>query len=296
MLVWLGAARVFVDMRGQSGAPALLYIHGGPGQGSHEFMAAQGDRLARTLRVVGLDQRGVLRSDPLATSSLSLDDLAADCDLLRRELHIARWTVLAHSIGALIAVRYAAADPQHVTRLILDCPCLDVGDTSSNLLVRAESLLREARREALAADAHAAQSIIDPAQRWTALTEIWQQLGDVHRTLYFHRPEAAQWFDSVWDLGAFTDEQRERGGNHGAALQADPAFFAPVTPMLNQLTQPALLIKGAHDPVCTDIQFRAFQEEVADQRTVVLPDAGHFPQIEQPEGYANLVSRFAGAP
>lgn len=42
---------------------------------------------------------------------MSLDDLAADCDRLRRALKITHWTVLAQSIGALTAIRYAVAHP-----------------------------------------------------------------------------------------------------------------------------------------------------------------------------------------
>lgn len=37
---------LFVDDRGPVDAPALLYVHGGPGQGCWDFMRTQGDRLA----------------------------------------------------------------------------------------------------------------------------------------------------------------------------------------------------------------------------------------------------------
>src|SRR5258706_14347448 len=53
---------LFVDVRGQASRPALLFLHGGPGQGAYDFMAMQGDRLGNALRVVRLDQRGVDRS------------------------------------------------------------------------------------------------------------------------------------------------------------------------------------------------------------------------------------------
>lgn len=296
MLVPLdGGRRVFVDMRGEIDTPALLYIHGGPGQGSYEFMAAQGDRLARTLLVIGFDQRGVLRSDPLDAQSLSLEQLVEDCEALRRELKIDRWTVLAHSIGALTAVHYAVANPQHVSRLILDCPCLDLPDSTSNLLSRAESLLRDAGRNQLADLARDARAIPEAAQRWIALTHIWPQLNDLHPTLYFRRAQAAQWFDSVRDLASISAEERHRAAAHAAALQTDPELFQPVTPLLGQLTQPSLLIKGEHDPVCTAAQLDAFQKHVRDQHVVVLPDTAHYPQIEEQDAYTTLVATFTSA-
>ena len=293
MLVPIGTSRVFVDIRGSTGSPALLYVHGGPGQGSYEFMASQGDRLARTLRVIGLDQRGVLRSDPLGTQSLTLDQLVADCAALRKHLEIGRWTVLAHSIGALIAIRYAIRDREHVGRLILDCPCLDISDSTSNLLARAESLLRDAGRDELGDVARNAQNIPDLAQRWSALRRIWQDLDDIHSTLYFRRSKAAEWFGSIWDLAPISEEERQRAGSHVTALQADPQFFQPVTEMLGGITQPSLLIKGMYDPVCTPTQLDAFQKRVVDQRVVVVPDAAHFPQLEQPDTYADHVAAFA---
>lgn len=96
--------RLYVEVLGAESAPALLYLHGGPGTGSYDFTLHQGARLAAKLRVVALDQRGVLRSDPLAEGeAFSLDDLVADCEALRKELGIARWTVLGHSFGGYLA-------------------------------------------------------------------------------------------------------------------------------------------------------------------------------------------------
>jgi pimeloyl-ACP methyl ester carboxylesterase len=51
-LVSVNGTRLFVDDRGPQHGPTLLYLHGGPGLGCHDFMAAQGDRLARSMRVV----------------------------------------------------------------------------------------------------------------------------------------------------------------------------------------------------------------------------------------------------
>ena len=46
---------LYVDVRGDAASKALLYIHGGPGQGAYPFMAVQGDRFADDLRVIGVD-------------------------------------------------------------------------------------------------------------------------------------------------------------------------------------------------------------------------------------------------
>lgn len=110
--VTVDGTRLHVDERGAADATPLLYLHGGPGQGCFDFMACQGDRLAEDLRVIGVDQRGVLFSDPLPDGAmLTEDDLVDDIEALRRVLGIERWAVLGHSFGARLALRYAAGTP-----------------------------------------------------------------------------------------------------------------------------------------------------------------------------------------
>jgi proline iminopeptidase len=88
----VNGARLFVDDRGEASAPALLYIHGGPGLGCYDFMQCQGDALSRTLRVMGVDQRGVPRSDALPPgAALTVEALIDDFEQLRIQLGISRW-------------------------------------------------------------------------------------------------------------------------------------------------------------------------------------------------------------
>ena len=92
---------LYADIRGDAAAPALLFLHGGPGQGCHDFMALQGDLLRRSLRLIGIDQRGVDRSAPMPEDarSLSMADLVEDCEAVRQALAIERWAVAGQSFG-----------------------------------------------------------------------------------------------------------------------------------------------------------------------------------------------------
>lgn len=102
-LIDVGGTRIFVDIQGAESAPLLLFIHGGPGQGCYDFMQAQGSRRARSLRVIGVDQRGALRSDPLpAEPALTMALLVSDYEDLRRQLGLTDWAIL----GPLIRRRH----------------------------------------------------------------------------------------------------------------------------------------------------------------------------------------------
>lgn len=121
---------LFTDIRGPDDAPPLLFLHGGPGQGCYDFMALQGDRLARSVRVVGLDQRGVDRSAQLPETggnpAVTIADLIADCEAARRALGIERWAVLGHSFGGNLALRYAVACPDAIEAVIFENPVWDM--------------------------------------------------------------------------------------------------------------------------------------------------------------------------
>ena len=119
-------SRVYVEERGDTTAPPVLFLPGGPGMGCDEFLHWQGDLLSNRLRLVGLDPRGVLRSDPLRDDEPLTDQmLVDDCEDVRAQLGIDRWVVLGHSFGARIALRYAVLHPERVRAVIFENPGWD---------------------------------------------------------------------------------------------------------------------------------------------------------------------------
>lgn len=67
-------------------------------------------------------------------------------------------------------------------------------------------------------------------------------------------------------------------------LAACDAF--DVMPELERITQPALMIVGEDDRM-TPVKYSAFlRERLPDAAMVVIPDAGHYVQVEQPERVA----------
>ena len=116
-------------------------------------MQAQGSRLARSLRVIGVDQRGALRSDPLpAEPALTMALLVSDYEDLRHQLGLTDWAILGHSFGGGIALAYATSHPRSVSRAIFDCPCWD-----GNLSDRSKLDVAASRLAALGRDAAAAR-------------------------------------------------------------------------------------------------------------------------------------------
>ena len=115
---------------GDAGArPWLVFLQGGPGFESPRPLASGGwlSKAAERYRVLLLDQRGTGRSTPQSPenitavgdaaaqaahlSSFRADAIVRDCEAIRAELGVERWTVLGQSFGGFCAVHYLSAAP-----------------------------------------------------------------------------------------------------------------------------------------------------------------------------------------
>ena len=113
-----GGHRVYVEEVGNPGGVPVVVLHGGPGGGCSPGMRRFFD--PRHYRTVLFDQRGCGRSTPNASVENNTTwDLVADIERIREALGIERWIVFGGSWGACLALLYAQAHPERVTRLVL---------------------------------------------------------------------------------------------------------------------------------------------------------------------------------
>jgi proline iminopeptidase len=278
--------QLYVDERGPADAPALLYLHGGPGSGSYDFVSFQGDALSRQLRLVAVDQRGVQHSDPLE-GPVTEDSLVADFEALRQELGIERWTLLGHSFGGRLALRYALAHPDTVDKAIFENPAWDMDLVTRTLLRAGLPLLKELGQD------HGVAELLDYRGPMTA--EVWQdrigvmhRLGDRRMEVY-HSPSSP---DLVLPADDLPDEIQSRAGSFAEAIVQTPGFAESLLPLLARVTQPALLIKGEYDPVTSPEEIARFQSDVPNGTYRCFENAGHFAHAEAATAYTKLVTEF----
>jgi len=285
--------RLRVDERGPADAPPLLYIHGGPGQGCFDFMAWQGDRLAKDLRVIGVDQRGALFSGPLPNDeAITEDGLVDDFEALREALGIERWTILGHSFGARPALRYATRHPSAVSSAIFDCPPWDHSYGLPAMLELTVPMLEELGQTE-AADRARAMIAARPtpnADVWRQRFEIVNALGDRRNALYLKEP--GRYGDPPYPSESLPDEMQARSARHSQTVTASDGFAESLLPLLAEVRQPALLIRGSTDPAASWPEVDRFRADVPHGRVEIFEDSGHFPQLEEPERYAEVVRDF----
>ncbi|GAB2563148.1 alpha/beta fold hydrolase [Kribbella endophytica] len=286
MLTEIRDTRLYVDQRGAADAPPLLYIHGGPGAGSYDFLAFQGDRLAERLQVIGVDQRGVQQSDPI-DGPVTEDIVIADFEALRERLGFEQWAILGHSYGGRLALRYAANHPSSVSQVVFENPPWDMVLATRTLVESAKPLLTEL---GLLDEANRLLSWTGPAttEMWTDRTTLLQQLGERRMDIYLGPASR----DLVLPAGDLPEEIQERAGYFAQTIAQSTSFNESLVPLLARLPQPALLIKGEHDPVTSPEEIRHFGTDVPEGTYRLFEGAGHFVHAEQPAEYTDVVTDF----
>jgi pimeloyl-ACP methyl ester carboxylesterase len=65
-----------------------------------------------------------------------------------------------------------------------------------------------------------------------------------------------------------------------------------ISPLLPRITAPTLVLTGDSDPIVPPAQSHRIAEKVPHADLVVLKGAGHFPSVESPAEYQQVVSEW----
>jgi 3-oxoadipate enol-lactonase len=222
----------------------------------------QVEALSARFSLLRYDHRGHGGS-PVPPGPYSLDDLGADVLALLDRLELERVHLGGLSLGGMVAMWVAARAPERVERLVLCCTSAFLGPRDTWL-----DRARRVRAEGMAA--------ITPAslERW--LTPAFRArepatVAHVERTLLATAPEG---YAACCEAIA------------GMDLRAD----------LPGIAAPTLVVAAAHDPSTPPAHGEAIAAAIPDARLVVLPDAAHLANVEQPEAVTGAVIEHLGAP
>ncbi|HXO40104.1 MAG TPA: alpha/beta fold hydrolase, partial [Thermoanaerobaculia bacterium] len=122
--LWIAgpSGNLFVRDCGEAagGGLPVLFVHGLAGNGGQ--WALQLDHLRRRRHAVAPDLRGHGDSDPAEDGAYDVPSLAADVGAVADHFALRRFVLAGHSLGAAVAIHYAAEHPERVAGLLLVDP------------------------------------------------------------------------------------------------------------------------------------------------------------------------------
>ena len=265
---------------GRSG-PAVLALHGGLGWDSGTLRPWL-DPLAERARLTFVDLLGCGASpEPIDWSAVTNETWASGVEAVRARLDAeaegyGRVVVFGHSYGAAIALHVARLYPDRVAGLVLCAPpprADHLGAAAARAQARLPDLPPETGPALGAALADPPETDAEFAAGMGALLPLYVADASAH------------------DLDAFLGRVRFRAGAvrrsfYGLLAEYDPRGW------LAELSAPALVLSGRHDWVSAPGEAPAELAAGLGAEHVVFERSGHFPFMEEPEAFADVVGRW----
>jgi len=275
MILKVNDVKLWVEKQGK-GQPFVL-CHGGPG--AYDYLAPIANMVDDICTVIRYDQRGSGRSQHVGPYDVQthINDLEA----LRQQLNITSWIVGGHSWGASLALAYSTRFPQYATALIyisgtgINPQWHDVYQQNCLLALneaeREKCLLLNVRLEQSSEEAY--DKIRQELQMLLTKTDFVDP-GNIDKGPYFNTHGINNKVNHLVNID-------------WEAYMVRPEFLES----LRHLPIPVLFLHGRQDP-----RSMVFVEELAsyvpEGKFISIPNAGHYPYIEQPEQTRDTLREF----
>jgi pimeloyl-ACP methyl ester carboxylesterase len=227
-------------------------------------------------RVLAPDQIGFCKSTKPDAYHYSFQQLAANTHALLTAARAGRVTLVGHSTGGMLAIRYALMFPDDVEQLVLVNPIGLEDWKAKGVPWRGIDQWYQTEKAVTADSIRAYERATYYAGQWRDDFEPWVQML----------------------AGMFRGSGRDRVA-WTSALLYDMIFTQPVVYELDRLAMPTLLLIGGRDTTAIGKQFasdevratlghypelaRAALRAIPQATLVEFPDLGHAPQIQDPE-------------
>lgn len=257
---------------GKPGNKAIILLHGYNNCAATWIPLAS--KLAKKRHVLALDQRGHGDSQWSEQRLYKNKHLANDLAAFIEALKLKQVSIVGHSMGGNVALRYAAAHPEKVACLVL----VDIGPEMSRkfetrgarmLLVKKDTYptLDGAVAYLEAADPLAAQALL--------------------------RQEAAYFTRQLPD-GKYTWKQHQMFINFSLPKKANPFANEEKWQIVQQVTCPTLILRGEESDILDEGVARKMVAVMPQAELVNIAGAGHYIHRDNPAQFEKEVRRFLG--
>ncbi len=287
---YVDAQGVFIYYESFGSGPPLLILHGGPGA-SHDYFLPYLVPLARSNRLVFIDERGSGRSSKLENpAGYTVENMVEDVEAVRKALRLGKINLLGHSVGGVLAQAYALKYQKNLSHLVL-CSTYHSTKQYNEVLKTMKSKLSPDLRERI--DKLEAAGLFGQGKDYEKnrypseyMEAAWGEA--YYPYIYQSRPDPN--FDpNSWSLS--WDLYREMWGSHGEFICDGNMTSVEYADRLPSIKVPTLITVGDHDE-CDPSLSRAMNALIPGSKLVVLPKSGHFTFVDQPRLFIEEVQNF----
>jgi proline iminopeptidase len=273
------------------GAP-LMIVHGGPGA-SHDYFLPYLMTLARTNKIIFIDERGSGRSERLEDATkYTVENMVEDVEAVRQALNLGKISLMGHSYGGVLAQAYAFKYQKNLTHLILGSTFHSTSAMNA-VLANEERQMPAEKRERLEALEKA--GLFGNGKPWekgrypTEYAELaW---GDGYFPFLYQKHPDPNYDPLSGNTTSSWDLYREMWGSHGEFVIDGNLKSVEYADRLSSIHVPTLVICGDHDESDPSLS-KTMHEKIAGSKLVIIPQAGHLVFVDQPNLYLKTIDDF----
>ncbi len=273
----------------------LVVLHGGPGA-SHDYFLPYLLPLARTHRLIFIDERGSGRSQRVEDASLyTVEAMVEDIEVVRVALNLGKISLLGHSCGGVLAQAYALKYQQNLSHLILNSTFPSTRQMNE-VLAREKAQMPPAKLARLNQLEQA--GLFGKGEAWEHGRYPAEYASLAWGTGYFPflygaRPDsnydpAAGNAPTNWEL------YRAMWGSHGEFVIDGNLRSVEYVDRLPSIYVSTLILVGDHDE-CDPSLSKEMHDKIAGSRLAILPNSGHMNFVDQPLLWQKTVEEFLAA-
>jgi pimeloyl-ACP methyl ester carboxylesterase len=261
-----GIRTVLAESGPGDASEAIVYVHGNPGAALdwHDLMGRTGD----FARSIAFDMPGFGRAEKPRDLAVPVEGFATFLDAALRELGVERAHLVLHDFGGPWGLAWAATHQDAWASVVL----IDTGVLLGFEVHRAGRLW--------------GTPVVGELVMLATTRRAW-------RKAFADTGVPAQMVERMYD---HYDRPTRRLVLRLYRNRTDDALLQSVADLFRPLDKPALVVWGAKDPF-VPVRHAEQQKEIAfpSAEVVLLPESGHWPMADDPEGVAAAVVPFLRA-
>ncbi|WP_144891353.1 alpha/beta fold hydrolase [Flavobacterium tiangeerense] len=283
---------IYSKTYGQSGNPAILFIHGGPRGNSTLFEGTTAQKLAeKGFYVIVYDMRGEGRSID-TTATFTYQEAIDDLNELYKNYNIAKANIIAHSFGGLVGTLFTEQNPEKVNALILAGALFSQQETYNHILKTSQKSYTEKKDSLMLSKI----SEIEKLPKNSA--EYRKQCYEIaSQNNYFKMPlptKEANQLRENYEKSGFGENNIRNDNAPILFYKNEVKNNIDTKPILKNLKKQVKLfaIYGQEDGVFSEKQLNDIKKIVNNQNFKIIENCSHYLFVDQQQIFINTIAKW----